>query len=309
MPACMKQGTWRRGQSPHGIFSISLINEDDLRQSCSLDWGRQHICFLGLSSQDCLFTAAMTGNIGGMLSLPTISLTSLKGVTDAVILNMDTGGKKTFFKGPQWIKEHNVIHLRMTAKLVFTLESILVHHPQVYLVKGGLLLNMGFSSWYHSLRNSELTQVVDPAPLWISPELSFMGSDPLESWMCDSGASHSNSLSIRFVLYQMDMTMPPFQNIVCLLWVHMCRAALDQDNLKHTIKPSHSLLSSLPALVEGALDSGEEDESCWLAPGNWQRFVDSGFRKSLAVRVVWLVKVDMESVSVGNRCQIKKVGR
>lgn len=36
----------------------------------------------------------MTGNIGGMLSLPTISLTSLKGVTDAVILNMDTGGKK-----------------------------------------------------------------------------------------------------------------------------------------------------------------------------------------------------------------------
>lgn len=60
-----------------------------------------NIFFLGLSSQDCLFTAAMTGNIGGMLSLPTISLTSLKGVTDAVILNMDTGGKKTFFKGPQ----------------------------------------------------------------------------------------------------------------------------------------------------------------------------------------------------------------
>lgn len=44
----------------------------------------------------------MTGNIGGMLSLPTISLTYLKGVTDAVILNMDTGKKKkTFFKGPQ----------------------------------------------------------------------------------------------------------------------------------------------------------------------------------------------------------------
>lgn len=97
-----------------------------------------------------------------------------------------------------------------------TLESILVHHPQVYLVKDGLLLNMGFSSWYHSLRNSELTQAMDPAPLWINPELSSMGSDPLESWMSDSGASHSNPLSVCFVLCQMDMTMPPFQNTVCL---------------------------------------------------------------------------------------------
>lgn len=76
----------------------------------------------------------------------------------------------------------------MTAKLVCTLESLLVHHPQVYLVKDGLLLNMGFSSWYHSLRNSELTKAMDPAPLWINPELSSMGSDPPESWMCDSGA-------------------------------------------------------------------------------------------------------------------------
>ena len=42
----------------------------------------------------------MAGNIGDMLSLPTISLTSLKGVTDAVILNMEEK-KKTFFKGPQ----------------------------------------------------------------------------------------------------------------------------------------------------------------------------------------------------------------
>lgn len=70
-----------------------------------------------------------------------------------------------------------------------TLESILVHHPQVYLVKDGLSLNMGFSSWYHSLRNSELTQAMDPAPLWINPELSSMGSDPLESWMRPWGKS------------------------------------------------------------------------------------------------------------------------
>ena len=55
--------------------------------------------------------------------------------------------------------------------------------------QSGLFLNMGFSSWYHSLRNSELTQGMDPAPLGINPELSSMDSDPLESWMCDSGKS------------------------------------------------------------------------------------------------------------------------
>lgn len=168
----------------------------------------------------------------------------------------------------------------------------------------GIFLLVPFSEeqWAHK-SNGSCSFVDQP---WAQLH-GFRSTWILDVWLW---GNHSNPLSICFALChnRVDMTMPPFQNIVCLQWVHMCRA-LDQDNLKHTIEPSHSPLSSLPALVEGASDAGEEDESCWLAPGNWQRFLDFGFRKSLAVRVVWLVKVDMESMSVGNRRQITKVGR
>ena len=213
--------------------------------------------------------------------------------------------KKIFFKGPQWIKEHNVICLRMTAKTVFTLESILVHCPQVYLVKVA-------SSWVWDFPpGTILWGTVSSHKEWILLLWgSTLSSAPWIQIHLNLGyvtqASHSNSLSICFIVYQMDMTMPPFQNTVCLQWVHMCRA-FGQDNLKHTIKTAHSLFSPLPALVKGAPDPGEEDESCCLAPRNWQRFLYSGFRKPLAVRVVWLVTVDVEGVSVGNSRQIKKL--
>lgn len=87
-------------------------------------------------------------------------------------------------------------------------------------------------------------------------------------------ASHSSSLSLSFLLYQMDMTTPPSQSTVCPQWDNTCRA-LGQDNFKHTIKTSQfsALSSSCPLWREPQIQ-GEKDESRWL--GSWEGAEISG---------------------------------
>lgn len=74
---------------------------------------------------------------------------------------------------------------QLTDSQVFTLVSVSVN-SQVYHVKGGLVLNRGFSSTCHSLRKGELIQHMDLAFLGRSPALSSVGSDTRASWMCGS---------------------------------------------------------------------------------------------------------------------------
>ena len=81
---------------------------------------------------------------------------------------------------------------------------------------------------------------------------------------------------------------------------------LGPDHVKHTIKTSpFSALFSSCLLWRGAPGS-EDKNQCHLGDSRELARISRRFRNYLAIMVVWLVKIDVECVYVGDRFQIKR---
>lgn len=174
--------------------------------------------------------------------------------------------------------------------------------PSLFLVKDGLLLNMGFSP-----PGTILWGTVSSHKQWILPCGSTLSSVPwvqihlnLDEWLW---ASHSNPLSACFVLCQMDMTMPPFQNTVSAEFT--CAGRLTKTTWTHT-KPSQS--PSLLPLSREPWIQGRKMKAADRLLGTDRDFWTFGFRKFQGKGGL-AGESGYGEYECRHRCQITKVGR